>query len=123
MIRAFGSPRPKLSFTQAELEELAQEFAEYAAEDIADLLGLAANDSALGEVALEIAHAIRSAIDELPHERLSPAVGIRQAAAEAFTSRSLSNLALARGGMAQLDTASSPNENDQLRDVAQYSAS
>ena len=65
MIRTLGSPRRKLTFTEQELEELAQEFAEYAADDIADLLGLDPTGSVSGEIAAEIAHAIRNAVDEL----------------------------------------------------------
>src|SRR5262245_62572505 len=43
MIRAHGSPRRALAFTEDQLEELAAEFAEYAALDIADLLQIDAS--------------------------------------------------------------------------------
>jgi hypothetical protein len=81
MIRTHGPPRRRLAFTEDTLEDLAAEFAEYAAEDIADLLGLDERTPALREIASEIAHAIRSTIDELPHEP-SPQLALRRAADE-----------------------------------------
>jgi hypothetical protein len=51
MIRDNGLLRRKLSFTEQELDELADEFAEYAAEDIADLLGFQATPALLREIA------------------------------------------------------------------------
>src|SRR5256885_10336656 len=85
MIRAHGTSRRRLAFTEDELEELAAEFAEYAAQDIADLLDIAPADGVLGELAVEIAHAIRSVIDELPQDRPSPSLSLRRAATETLT--------------------------------------
>lgn len=61
---------------------LVDEFAEYAYEDIADFLQLKLDPAIGHEVKLEIAHAIRSVIDELPSEEPSPALQLRQAALE-----------------------------------------
>lgn len=85
MIRALGLSRRSIAFTEDELEELAAEFAEYAAEDIADLLGIEPTDGVLRELAIEVAHALRSAIDELPQDRPSPSLSLRRAAAETLT--------------------------------------
>ena len=85
MIRAHGLSRRSIAFTEDELEALAGEFAEYAAQDIADLLGIAPNDGVLRELAVEVAHAIRSTIDELPQDRPSPSLSLRRAATETLS--------------------------------------
>jgi hypothetical protein len=85
MIRARGSSRRRTVFTEDELEQLAEEFAEYAAQDIADLLGIAPDDGVLRELAGEVAHAIRSTIDELPQDRPTPSQSLRHAATETLT--------------------------------------
>lgn len=82
MIRPTGFIRHTVSFTEAELTDIANEFAEYVAEDIGDLLNLAVDVDMQRELQLEIAHAIRAAIAELPHGRISPAANIRHAAYE-----------------------------------------
>jgi hypothetical protein len=87
MIRERGPLRRRLSFTEEELGQLADEFAEYAAEDIADLLGLDHGATQMHDLTEEIAHAIRCAIDELPHERPSPQISLRSAAAETVDAR------------------------------------
>ncbi len=55
MIRDHGLLRRKLSFTEQDLDELADEFAEYAAEDIADLPNLEHGSALVHEIALEVA--------------------------------------------------------------------
>jgi transcriptional regulator with XRE-family HTH domain len=85
MIRPHGLSRRGIAFTEDELEELAVEFAEYAAQDIADLLGISPDDRVLRELAVEVAHAIRCTIDELPQDRPAPSLSLRRAAAETLT--------------------------------------
>jgi hypothetical protein len=86
---AHGPARRSLAFTEDELEELAAEFAEYAAHDIADLLAIDAAPAVLQEIANEVAHAIRCTLDELPQARPSPGLTLRSAAAETLTTPSV----------------------------------
>jgi hypothetical protein len=62
----------ELSFTEQDLDELADEFGEYAAEGIADLVDLQATPALLCEIAIEVSHAIRCTLDELPQSVASP---------------------------------------------------
>jgi hypothetical protein len=59
----------RLAFTPDQLDALAEEFAQYAALDIADLLKLdhprADQDYAVALIATEVAHAIRCTVDAL----------------------------------------------------------
>ena len=59
----------RLTYTEEQLEELAQEFAEYAALDIADIvklnLPLPEQDYRLAQIATEVAHAIRCTLATL----------------------------------------------------------
>jgi len=59
----------RISYTEEELDSLVQEFAEYAALDIADILKLnlpqADQDYRVALIATEVAHAIRSTIGTL----------------------------------------------------------
>lgn len=80
MIRGLALIRRKLSFTEQELEVLADEFAEYAAEEIADMLGTSSQSPLIREVHPEIVHAIRSVIDELPAAGPIPALQLQSAA-------------------------------------------
>jgi hypothetical protein len=70
---AQDGPR-KLSFTEQELGVLADAFAEYAAEQIVDIVGLRLDSALFREVQLEVVHAIRSVIEDLPDAMLSPAL-------------------------------------------------
>jgi len=92
MIRTHGPSRRNIAVTEDELEDLAAEFAEYAAQDIADLLQIDAASPLLQEIALEVAHAIRCTIDELPHAQPSPSITLRHAATETLTTPSVLRL-------------------------------
>jgi NAD(P)H-dependent FMN reductase len=80
----------RLSYTEEQLDQLAHEFAEYAALDIADIvrlrLPLAEQDYRVALIATEIAHAIRCTIGTLTvtPERASPYRSATSRAACAF---------------------------------------
>lgn len=101
MIRAQGLLRRRLCFTEQELEALIDEFSDYACEDITDLLQQKLDASLSDELKLEIAYVIRSVIEELPHEKPSPALQLRNAAMETLgvtDSTIVKELVLARYG-------------------------